>query len=129
MQGLLTHTKSNDITVIKNIQSSEASDGSSPCVSPRALQGEVGSIGKSKDFRSEDAENSSDPNMTIVLVNQMVNYQCTSSGCHKGDVAMPNQLEPWLLDLPEGVKETDPYQQMAARETECVNIIFPLHLI
>ena len=85
-----------------------------------------GSIGKSKDFRSEDAENSSGPNMTKVLVNQRVNYQCTSSGCHKGDVP-PNQLEPWLLDLPEGVKKTE--QQIAVREMECKNIIFPLHLI
>ena len=44
----------------------------------------------------------------------------------KGDVAVPNQLEPWLLDLPEGLKKTDPYQQMAVRETECENIIFSI---
>jgi hypothetical protein len=31
-----------------NIQSSETSDGSSPCVSPRAPQGEVGSIDKAR---------------------------------------------------------------------------------
>ena len=45
-----------------NIQSSEASDGSSSCISLRDLQGEVQCMGKSKDFlwqKGQDTKHSS----------------------------------------------------------------------
>ena len=71
------------------------------------------------------------PNKTILLANQMVvNYRWTSSGDSiifiKGVVAVPNQYEPWLLDLPKGVKKTGPYQQMAVKDAECATYNFPI---